>query len=161
MVLTKYYELARRIQESQGTAKAEALIAQAEDLEDVILAQYGLPPSRRFVRILRSIHRHKKLSEQVLAKVRAHLEEAASDNSELDADPDQFEVARQADTFGNIAQLFSTYESRRRPDDPKPFARGINSIQLMNDGKRWWVVSVYWQAERPDNPIPARYLPKP
>ncbi|HTJ13885.1 MAG TPA: hypothetical protein VL547_17735 [Dinghuibacter sp.] len=79
MVLTKYYELARRIQESHGTAKAKALIAQAEDLEDVILAQYGLPPSRRFVRILRSIHRHKKLSDQVLEKVRAHLEEAASD----------------------------------------------------------------------------------
>ena len=71
------------------------------------------------------------------------------------------EVARQTETFGNIAQLFSTYESRRGGADPKPFARGINSIQLMNDGSRWWIVSVYWQAERADNPIPSKYLPKP
>jgi CubicO group peptidase (beta-lactamase class C family) len=71
------------------------------------------------------------------------------------------EVARRTETFGKIAQLFSTYESRRNPGDPKPFARGINSIQLMNDGTRWWIVDVYWQAERPDNPIPAEFLPKP
>ena len=44
------------------------------------------------------------------------------------------EVARQTEIFGNIAHVFSTYESRRNADDPKPFARGINSIQLMNDG---------------------------
>jgi hypothetical protein len=36
--------------------------------------------------------------------------------------------------------------------------RGINSIQLMNDGSRWWIVSVFWDAERPDNPLPAEYL---
>jgi hypothetical protein len=55
--------------------------------------------------------------------------------------------------------VFSTYESRRNADDIKPIARGINSIQLMNDGKRWWVVTVFWQAEAPDNPIPGKYLP--
>jgi hypothetical protein len=36
--------------------------------------------------------------------------------------------------------------------------RGINSIQPMNDGGRWWIVSVFWDAERPDNPLPAEYL---
>ena len=71
------------------------------------------------------------------------------------------EVSRQVEMFGNIAHVFSTYESRRKADDAKPFARGINSIQLMNDGKRWWVVTVYWQAESPDNPLPSKYLPKP
>ena len=71
------------------------------------------------------------------------------------------EVARQIEIFGNIAHVFSTYESRRNADDVKPIARGINSIQLMNDGKRWWVVTIFWQAEGPDNPIPAQYLPKP
>jgi hypothetical protein len=79
MDLKKYFELAQRIQEQGGPGKAPALIAQAEDLEDNILAQYGLPPSRRFVRILQSIHRHKKLSEQVLDKVRTRLKEAAED----------------------------------------------------------------------------------
>ena len=35
--------------------------------------------------------------------------------------------------------------------------RGINSIQLVRDGKRWWIASVVWDTERPDNPIPADY----
>jgi hypothetical protein len=28
----------------------------------------------------------------------------------------------------------------------------------MNDGERWWVVSVFWQGEGPDFPIPEKYL---
>ena len=60
----------------------------------------------------------------------------------------------------HITHAFSTYESRRTKDDAKPFARGINSIQLVNDGTRWWIVTVFWDSERPNNPIPAKYLPK-
>jgi hypothetical protein len=37
--------------------------------------------------------------------------------------------------------------------------RGINSIQLFNDGKRWWIVSIYWQQENARAPIPQEYLP--
>lgn len=70
------------------------------------------------------------------------------------------EIARTTEKFGRIMHAFSTYESRRAASDPKPFARGINSIQLLDDGSRWWVVSIYWDSERPDNPIPAKYLGK-
>src|SRR5882724_9250611 len=70
------------------------------------------------------------------------------------------EASRQADMFGQIAHVFSTYESRHSPDDAKPFQRGINSIQLMNDGKRWWIVTIFWQGEDEKNPLPAKYLPK-
>ncbi|MCE2900567.1 MAG: hypothetical protein ACK6DP_00135 [Gemmatimonas sp.] len=70
------------------------------------------------------------------------------------------EIGRRVDTFGRITQVFSAYDSRRTPTDTRPFQRGINSIQLLNDGTRWWVVSVYWDTERPDNPIPRRYLTK-
>jgi hypothetical protein len=69
------------------------------------------------------------------------------------------EVSRRTDCFGNVCQIFSTYESRRAPADEKPFVRGINSIQLVNDGHRWWVASVAWDTERADNPIPSQYLP--
>jgi hypothetical protein len=69
------------------------------------------------------------------------------------------EIHRVVEQFGHIAHVFSTYESRRSLDDAEPFARGINSFQLMNDGKRWWIVSIYWTAERPDLPIPKKYLP--
>ena len=68
------------------------------------------------------------------------------------------EVSRRVEKFGNIAHLFSTYESRHTKDEEKPFARGINSFQLMNDGKRWWIVTIFWQAEDDKNPLPAEYL---
>jgi hypothetical protein len=69
------------------------------------------------------------------------------------------EVARKTDHFGQIAQAWSTYESRRDPSDPEPFMRGINSIQLFHDGARWWIVSIYWQQESAAHPIPQQYLP--
>jgi hypothetical protein len=68
------------------------------------------------------------------------------------------ELARHVDQYGNIAQVFSTYHAFRKSDDKQPFLRGINSFQLLNDGKRWWVVTIYWQAETPDNQIPKQYL---
>ena len=77
-------------------------------------------------------------------------------------DPTSFfesEAARKQDCFGNVCQVFSTYESRHAPSDEKPFVRGINSIQLVNDGRRWWIASVVWDTEKADKPIPAQYLP--
>lgn len=68
------------------------------------------------------------------------------------------EVARREEAFGAIMHVFSTYESRRAKTDEKPFARGINSIQLMQHGGRWWIVTVMWDQERPGNPLPAKYL---
>ncbi|MDQ6653685.1 MAG: hypothetical protein M3Y84_13205 [Acidobacteriota bacterium] len=70
------------------------------------------------------------------------------------------EAARKTEEFGQIAHAFSTYESRHAPGDAKPFQRGINSIQLMNDGKRWWVVTIFWQGEDEKNALPEKYLKK-
>ena len=69
------------------------------------------------------------------------------------------EAAHKTDCFGSVCQVFSMYESRRAPSDEKPFVRGINSIQLVNDGRRWWIASVIWDTEKPDKPIPPQYLP--
>ena len=68
------------------------------------------------------------------------------------------EIARRTEQFGHIAHVWSIYESRHNEDDPEPFMRGINSIQLFNDGKRWWIVNIYWQQESAENPIPQKYL---
>jgi hypothetical protein len=68
------------------------------------------------------------------------------------------QTAVKVERYGNVAHAFSTYESRNSPD-AAPFARGINSIQLAQDGDRWFVVTILWDAERPGNPIPAAYLP--
>ncbi len=69
------------------------------------------------------------------------------------------EVCRRVDRFGQIAQVFSTYAASSAPDGTGPLGRGINSIQLWSDGKRWWVMSMLWDDERPGNPIPPQYLP--
>lgn len=71
------------------------------------------------------------------------------------------EIARRTETYGQIAHVFSTYESRHKPEDAKPFARGINSFQLMNDGQRWWVVTIFWQGETEKAPLPEKYLKTP
>lgn len=72
----------------------------------------------------------------------------------------EIEIHRVVNTFGNITQIFSTYESFRSKADEKPFMRGINSIQLLNDGNRWWIINIYWTQESTENPIPQEYLPK-
>ena len=69
------------------------------------------------------------------------------------------ELGRKTDQYGRMAHVYSAYESVREKGG-KPFDRGINSIELLKDGDRWWVVSIYWDRETPENPIPAEYLPK-
>jgi heme-degrading monooxygenase HmoA len=68
-------------------------------------------------------------------------------------------IHNETEQFGNIVQVWSTYESRHNADDPTPFARGINSFQLLKDGDRYWVVNIFWDSESSTKPIPAKYLP--
>ena len=68
------------------------------------------------------------------------------------------EIARSTDAFGQLVHVFSTYELLRSPNDPKPFMRGINSIQLAFDGKRWWIANLVWRAEDAGLALPERYL---
>ncbi|NMM47310.1 hypothetical protein [Marinigracilibium pacificum] len=70
------------------------------------------------------------------------------------------EIHRVTERFGNIVHLFSTYESYQSKTDNTPFARGINSIQLLYDGTRWWIINIYWQSESSKHPLPDKYLPK-
>ncbi len=70
----------------------------------------------------------------------------------------EVEVARKVEEYGTIAHVFSTYESRRKAEDEKPFARGINSIQLLKGKDRWFIVSVFWMGETAEFPLPQKYL---
>ena len=69
-------------------------------------------------------------------------------------------IVSRVQTFGNVAQVFCSYESRGAASEA-PFARGINSFQLAYDGKRWWIVSILWDEERPDNPLPKEFASRP
>ncbi|MEL7426585.1 MAG: hypothetical protein AAFN81_26570 [Bacteroidota bacterium] len=72
----------------------------------------------------------------------------------------EVEIHRVTEEYGSLVHLFSTYESYRSKEDEEPFMRGINSIQLLNDGKRWWIMHIYWLGETEELPLPAKYLPK-
>lgn len=57
------------------------------------------------------------------------------------------ESSRQLEQFGDIAHVVSHYECLRDPGGA-PFERGTNSIQLLNDRVRWWIVSILWNTSR-------------
>ncbi len=67
------------------------------------------------------------------------------------------EIGRRTERFGSVTHIFSTYQSRRTQNG-EVFARGINSIQLMNDGQRYYIVNILWDSEREGNEIPKKYL---
>lgn len=69
----------------------------------------------------------------------------------------EYEIHREEHHYGRVVHLFSTYGSKHSKSDAEPFNKGINSIQLFNDGERWWVVTIYWAHESEFNPIPGKY----
>lgn len=68
------------------------------------------------------------------------------------------EIARRTEQYGNLAHVWSTYESVDINHSSRSSVRGINSISLVNDGRRWWIVSAQWQNESAARPIPRQYL---
>ena len=66
------------------------------------------------------------------------------------------EIGRTINQFGNIAQVFTSYEYDL--GNGKAKQRGINSVQLVKDQGRWWIVNIIWQEENKDLPIPSTYL---
>jgi hypothetical protein len=68
------------------------------------------------------------------------------------------EISRTTESYGGLAQVFSTYAKRLNPEEPGEEARGINAFQLFFRDGRWWIASIVWEDERPDLPIPAKYL---
>lgn len=68
------------------------------------------------------------------------------------------ELWARVDRLGNVAHVLSTYESRVGSDDAEPVGRGVNSIQMVHHDGRWWISGIAFELERPDRPIPERYL---
>jgi hypothetical protein len=67
-------------------------------------------------------------------------------------------IANRVEEFGNLVSVWSTYESRHNANDAKPFARGINSLQIVHAQGRYWIASILWDEERPGLTLPAKYL---
>lgn len=67
------------------------------------------------------------------------------------------EIARRTERYAHLAHCFSTFEGRTETGDEEPFLRGISSFQLWNDGERWWILSLVWELESEELPIPEEY----
>jgi hypothetical protein len=67
------------------------------------------------------------------------------------------EISRRMDAFKNIAHVLSVYEGCFSESD-EFVARGINSVQLVYENDRWWVVGIMWADEDDENPLPDHYL---
>ena len=71
----------------------------------------------------------------------------------------EHEISRKVEHFGGIYHVWSTYESKNTPGG-KVIARGINSVELYFDGKRFWILGWFFESESPIRHIPAKYLTK-
>ena len=70
-------------------------------------------------------------------------------------------IANRVEDFGNLVEVWSTYESRHEKADTQPFSRGINSIQIVHARGRFWIASLLFDDERSGLTVPAKYLKTP
>ncbi len=140
-------------------------------IDGMIRAYYGVitgPPGRPrewsrdrtlYIPDLRFVAIGADAKGKPVARVMSHQQFVDRSNASMvEKGFDEREIHRVTQRFGNIAHVFSTYETRQRADGPVT-GRGINSIELFWDGTRWWIASAIWDEERPGNPIPKEYLP--
>jgi hypothetical protein len=80
----------------------------------------------------------------------AHVK--ASGHTMLDEKQLKFHI----ESYGNIAQLWSSYAFG---SDGKQVARGINGIQAIKEAGGWQVTGIMVQAESATAPLPKEYLP--
>ncbi len=92
--------------------------------------------------------------ETFVARVEENLDRREDDEEGFH----EMELARRVERFGNVAHVWSTYETRSSLQDPSPASRGVNSFQFVHYDERWWVMTILWDIERPGNPIPDEYL---
>jgi hypothetical protein len=63
----------------------------------------------------------------------------------------EFEVKRTVERFGEIAQVWSSYETRRNRRAREPLGRGVNSIQLIREKNAWRVLGLLWDETHADS----------
>jgi hypothetical protein len=147
---------------------AQADLTSLDGIVDALYASISGPPGPRDFAPLRALFRPGARLMAVVPDARGALSLRVHEVDEFIAKAGahiqahgffEREIARRVDRFGAVTHVFSTYESRNREDEP-PFARGINSIQLVELEGRFWVLTILWNEERPGLSIPEVYLPR-
>lgn len=65
----------------------------------------------------------------------------------------EYELTKTIDEYNGIAHAFQSYYAKELDVEEQ----GINSYQLVHDGKRWWIVSLLWTNNRNGVPLPEEY----
>ena len=66
------------------------------------------------------------------------------------------EISLVVNRYGDVANAFSTYE--KGPYEPRGVqGRGINAVQLVRQGGRWYIASITWDEENTAGPLPPQY----
>ena len=66
----------------------------------------------------------------------------------------EYELTKTVDEYNGIAQVFQSYYAKELDYEE----RGINSYQLIYDGKRWWITSLLWTSDRNGVKLPEKYI---
>lgn len=132
-----------------------------ERIETLVPAIYacisGRAGEQRDWERFRFLHRPEALSLRTVVHDDGRIEAQVFDNDAYIRNVEPFfatndffeiETAQRIERFGQVAHVWSRYEARPTPDSPVILKRGANSIQLFNDGTRWWVVNTIWDNER-------------
>ena len=73
------------------------------------------------------------------------LDEYYGDNAPRQEGFYEWETGREVQRSGNMIHVWSHYASAHTPDG-EPFARGVNSITLFDDGTRLWIMGWMFDA---------------
>lgn len=68
------------------------------------------------------------------------------------------ELHRNTLVYGSMKTVYSSYEFELHLENKIHKQKGINAIQLLFENNRWWIMSLIWVEETPDNPLPSIYL---
>lgn len=155
---------------ASAPVSTSAAAADVESIDAVVRALYAsisgaAGESRDWQRVRSLFHRHHRMLPIVRTRSGMQAIALSVDDYVRRSGPmlerDGFfeqEIARQVLQFGDLAHVWSTYVARRTPNDPQPFLRGINSIQLVREEGRWWVAQIAWEQEADAGPIPVEFL---
>lgn len=96
-----------------------------------------------------------------LQQVTLSLEEfhKETDNMVLETAFYETEINREVKIYGNIANVWSTYETRLEKNGIVA-RRGINSVQLFYSKNKWEIISLIFDRETANNRIPITFNPK-
>jgi len=153
---------------SLGTANTQA--EEFKTIDGIIGALYSSisgPAGERDWDYFRSLYKPNAIMGAISADADGNLtyqpttpEKYIANNASffLNNDFSEKEIGRKMERFGEVVHVFSAYELEMKRNDKPITRRGINSIQLVFDGGRRWIVSIQWDNEREGNAIPASML---